>query len=64
MDQLLLELKKLPRPQPILLGAVIAFLGLVLYAYREVIHVYWLPRWGDPKTATIRMRTLCRRLHW
>jgi hypothetical protein len=27
MDQLLLELKKLPRPQPILLGAVIAFLG-------------------------------------
>jgi hypothetical protein len=39
MDQFLLELKKLPRPQPILLGAVIAFLGMVLYAYREVIQV-------------------------
>ncbi len=48
MDQFLLELKKLPRPQPILLGAVIAFLALVLYAYREVIQWYWLPRWGDP----------------
>jgi hypothetical protein len=47
MDQFLLELKKLPRPQPILLGAVIAFLGMVLYAYREVIDYYWLPRWGD-----------------
>jgi exosortase len=47
MEQLLLELKKLPRPQPILLGAVIAFLGMVLYAYREVIDYYWLPRWGD-----------------
>jgi exosortase len=48
MDQFLLELKKLPRPQPILLGAVIAFLGMVLYAYREVIRDYWLVRWGDP----------------
>jgi len=47
MDQFLLELKKLPRPQPILLGSVIAFLGMVLFAYREVIRDYWLPRWGD-----------------
>ncbi|MCS7208516.1 MAG: exosortase/archaeosortase family protein [Fimbriimonadales bacterium] len=47
MDQFLLELKKLPRPQPILLGVVVAFLGLLLYAYREPIRDYWLPRWGD-----------------
>ncbi|GIV06194.1 MAG: hypothetical protein KatS3mg016_1769 [Fimbriimonadales bacterium] len=47
MDQFLLELKKLPRPQPILVGVVLAFLGMVLYAYREVIEWYWLPRWGD-----------------
>ncbi|MCX7925624.1 MAG: exosortase/archaeosortase family protein [Fimbriimonadales bacterium] len=48
MDQFLLELKKLPRPQPILAGVVIAFLALVLYAYREPIQIYWLTRWGDP----------------
>jgi len=47
MDQLLLELRKLPRPQPILLGVVVGFLALLLYAYREVIQWYWLPRWGD-----------------
>lgn len=48
MDQFLLELKKLPRPQPILLGVVIACLALLLYAYQEPIKVYWLARWGDP----------------
>lgn len=48
MDQFLLELKKLPRPQPILLGVVLAFLALLLYAYWEPIRDYWLKRWGDP----------------
>ncbi|MDW8106972.1 MAG: exosortase/archaeosortase family protein [Armatimonadota bacterium] len=47
MDQFVLELKRLPRPQPILAGTVLSFLALLLYAYREVIQWYWLPRWGD-----------------
>jgi len=48
LDQFLLELKRLPRPQPILAGFVVAFLAALLFAYREVIEWYWLPRWGDP----------------
>ncbi len=48
IDQLLLEIKKLPRPQPIWVGVVVGFLALLLYAYREVIQWYWLPRWDDP----------------
>ncbi|MCS7064790.1 MAG: exosortase/archaeosortase family protein [Fimbriimonadales bacterium] len=48
LDQFLLELKRLPRPQPILAGFVVAFLAALLLAYREVIEWYWLPRWGDP----------------
>lgn len=47
-DQLMLELRKLPRPQPILAGLVVAFVGMLLYAYREPIKWYWLDRWGNP----------------
>ncbi len=47
LDQLRIEIKKLPRPQPILVGVVVALLGMLLYAYREPISWYWLPRWGD-----------------
>ncbi len=48
LDQLMLEIKKLPRPQPILVGIVVAFVIALLWAYREVIQWYWLPRWDDP----------------
>ncbi|MFQ3611527.1 MAG: exosortase/archaeosortase family protein [Fimbriimonadales bacterium] len=48
LDQLMLEIKKLPRPQPILVGVVVAFLVAVLWSYQEVIRWYWLPRWDDP----------------
>jgi exosortase len=48
LDQFLLELKRLPRPQPIMVGVVVAFVAALLFAYREVIQWYWLPRWGDP----------------
>lgn len=48
LDQLISDIKSLPRPQPILVGLMVAFLGMLLYAYRETIEWYWLPRWGDP----------------
>jgi hypothetical protein len=49
LDQFLMEVKRLPRPHPILAGFVIAYMAALLFAYREVIEWYWLPRWGDPQ---------------
>jgi exosortase len=49
LDQFLMEVKRLPRPHPILAGFVIAYIAALLFAYREVIEWYWLPRWGDPQ---------------